>query len=79
MNKKQYALLVVCTILSGLVGGAVTSVLFVEKPVFAENTSHAEKVIEASEFHLIDKDEKSRGGLSITPDGMAAIYLTDEK
>jgi hypothetical protein len=78
MNKKQYALLVLLTILSGLAGGAVTSLILYGQPAFAQKTEEAEKIVEANGLRLLDKDGKLRGLLSLDSDGNPSFFLYDK-
>ncbi len=45
MNKKQCSLTVVLALFAGLVGGLVSSQLFVGRPVFAETARQDEQVV----------------------------------
>jgi hypothetical protein len=78
MNKKQYALLVLLTILSGLAGGAVTSLILFGQPVFAQKTEEAEKIVEANSLRLVDKDGKLRGLLALDSNGNPGFFLYDK-
>jgi len=63
MNKKEYSLMLVLALVAGLVGGVVSSQFFVGQPAFAEKDAKTEKVIEAEEFRLVDKDGRTRAFL----------------
>ena len=78
MNKKQYAFLVLLTILSGLAGGAVTSLILYGQPAFAQKTEEAEKIVESNGFRLVDKDGKLRSSLSLDSDGNPSFFLYDK-
>ena len=58
MNKKQFGLLLVLSLLSGLVGGMLTSQFFLGTPVLAEKKIGAQNVVIAEEFRLVDKEDK---------------------
>jgi hypothetical protein len=84
MNRKQYALLALLTILSGLAGGAATSLILSGQPVFAQKTDEAQKteeaqkIVEANGLRLVDKDGKVRGLLSVDSDGNPNFFLHDK-
>ena len=58
MNKKQFSLLLMLSLLAGLVGGMLTSQFFLGTPVLAEKKVGAQNVIVAEEFRLVDKEDK---------------------
>jgi len=58
MNRKQYCLTVLLSLVAGLIGGVVSTQFFISQPVFAEKTEQPTKVIVAEEFRLIDKNGK---------------------
>jgi hypothetical protein len=58
MNKKQFSLLLMLSLLSGLVGGMLTSQFFLGTPVLAEKKVGAQNVVIAEEFRLVDKEDK---------------------
>ena len=66
MDKKQYPLTVALSMLTGLVGGVVSSWLFVGTPVFAQRSGVAE-VIRAERFEVVDQDGKVRAVLDTIP------------
>ncbi|MDH3557452.1 MAG: hypothetical protein WBF55_08610 [Syntrophobacteria bacterium] len=57
MNKKQFSLLLMLSLLAGLVGGMLTSQFFLGTPVLAEKKVGAQNVIVAEEFRLVDKED----------------------
>lgn len=57
MRRSQYLLIVTLTVISGLVGGAASNWLFMERTVVAQEEKH-NKVIIAEEFRLVDEDGK---------------------
>ena len=65
MNKKQYSLMLVLALVTGLVGGVVSSQFLVGQAAFASKKEKPRKVIEAQEFRLVDKDGKTRAFLGI--------------
>jgi len=64
MDKKQYTLTVTLAVVAGLVGGVVSSWLFVGTPVFAQKTEVA-WVIKANRFTVVDEDGKERAALTL--------------
>jgi len=64
MNKKQYVLTVALAVVAGLLGGVVSSFLFMGTPVFAQKTEIPE-VIRAKSFEVVDKDGKRRAALGM--------------
>jgi hypothetical protein len=58
MNKKQFSLLLMLSLLAGLLGGMLTSQFFLGTPVLAEKKVGAQNVIVAEEFRLADKEGK---------------------
>jgi len=58
MNKKQFSLLLVLSLLAGLVGGILASQFFLGTPVLAEKKAGPARVIIAEEFRLVDKEGK---------------------
>lgn len=58
MNKKQFSLLLMLSLLAGLVGGMLTSQFFLGTPVLAEKKVGAQNVVVAEEFRLVDKEDK---------------------
>jgi len=57
MNKKQFSLLLMLSLLAGLVGGMLTSQFFLGTPVLAEKKVGAQNVVIAEEFRLVDKED----------------------
>lgn len=55
MNKDQYGLVFVLSLLAGLVGGILTSQFFWGTPVMAEKKVGPQNVVTAEEFRLVDK------------------------
>ena len=58
MNKKQFSLLLMLSLLAGLLGGMLTSQFFLGTPVLAEKKVGAQNIIVAEEFRLVDKEDK---------------------
>ena len=57
MKRSQYLFIVILTVVSGLVGGAASNWLFMERTLLAQEERH-DKVIVAEEFQLVDEDGK---------------------
>ncbi|MGH7273001.1 MAG: hypothetical protein ACREIQ_00890, partial [Nitrospiria bacterium] len=80
MSRKQYSLLLALAMLSGLVGGAVSSRFFIGEPVFAQRpapepvtfpqyiASKPAEVVRAHKFELVDRDGKTRASLELGPE-----------
>ena len=80
MSRKQYCLLLALAMLSGLVGGAVSSRFVMGEQVFAQRpapepvtfpqfiASKPAEVIRAHKFELVDRDGKTRASLELGPE-----------
>ena len=77
MDKKQYIMTVVLAVVAGLVGGVVSSWLFLGAPVFAQKTPQVAEVIRAERFWVVDQDEKLRAALSLVA-GEPSLFLYDK-
>jgi hypothetical protein len=77
MNQKQFAILIVVAMVTGLAGGSTSSWLLMGKPAFAQKTTPQVKVIRAEKFELVDKGGHEHGSLEIGPDGNPAFVLYD--
>ena len=71
MNKKHFALLVIVSVVSGLVGSAISTFLLMPQSVLAQESS--QKVIEAEEFRVVD----SKGIVRISLDEEGLDFLSD--
>jgi len=58
MNRRQFSLLLVLSLLAGLVGGILTSQFFLGTPVLAEKKAGPQRVVIAEEFRLVDNEGK---------------------
>ena len=58
MNRRQFSLLLVLSLLAGLVGGILTSQFFLATPVLAEKKTGPARVVIAEEFRLVDNEGK---------------------
>jgi len=82
MTKRFLILLVVLTIVSGLIGGAITGRIFIPKVAIAEKMTQS-KILTVEELRVVDKDGKllmklgtlvDREGLGITPESAKDPY-----
>jgi len=64
--KKRFALLLIVSIISGLIGGIASKFIFDEKSAIAQDSQ--ETFIQAQEFRLVSKDGKILSALAISPD-----------
>lgn len=78
MTRRQCGLMVVLALLGGLVGGLVSSQLFVGRPVFAETALQNEQVVVAREFRLVDRQGKTRAALKFSPSSGPSLAMIDE-
>ena len=78
MNKKQCSLMVVVALFAGLVGGIVSSQLFMGQPIFAQAARQDEQVVVAGEFGLVDKQGKTRAVLKFSPGTGPILAMIDE-
>lgn len=60
MNTKQYVLMLVLAMIAGLVGGVVSSWLFIGVPVFAQKIPRPAKTVRAEKFVVVNKDGQPR-------------------
>ncbi len=78
MGRKQCTLLVILALISGLIGGALSSKIFSMSQVFAEKLAQHQKVFVAEEFRLVDEKGRTRAILGFTPEiGQPALWLKD--
>ena len=77
MKKRQYLLIVVLTIVSGLVGGAVSNRLFVAKTVVAQGVPTDKEIVLAKGFILADDKGNVRATWGVTAEDEAEISFFD--
>ncbi len=77
MSKAQFRILMLLTVVSGLVGGALSDLLFRGLPARAAQTTTAPKVIEAQEFRLVDEAGNNRAALAFNVVGNPALFMYD--
>lgn len=79
MNRKQFAALVMVTVVSGFCGGAFSNVVFQGGGVDAQEVSQSKKIVTAEEFHLVTKEGKPRAALLLWNNQLPALTMADEK
>jgi hypothetical protein len=78
MNRRQYILLLASALIGGLIGGALSTRVFMGGQVFAQRSPQHQKILVAKEFHLIDVKEKTRAILGLKDqDGQPGLWLID--
>jgi hypothetical protein len=55
MNRKQYLLMLILALIGGVIGGALSSKVFIDTQVFAQD-KNKKRVIEAEEFRVVDRE-----------------------
>jgi hypothetical protein len=78
MTKKQYASIVLFTIVTGFIGGKLSNHMLIGESVFADNRTSHEKVIRSESFTLVDKNGEYRGELRVQKDGNPSFVLADK-
>ena len=70
---------ILCSIMSGILGGFVAAFLFGSVPGFAQpSVADLPKVLSAQEFRLMDDHGRVRAQLSFTDDGQPYLRFIDE-
>ena len=77
MDKRQYMLTVALAVVAGLVGGVVSSWLFMGAPVVTQKTPQVAEVVGAERFEVVDKDGKLRAALWLD-NGEPNLVLADK-
>ncbi len=77
MKRKQYLFLIAITVVAGLIGGAMSNLLFMARSAVAQNTKQHEKLVMAEGFRLVDKNGKERGCF-IMNEGEPILKFLDE-
>jgi uncharacterized protein YneF (UPF0154 family) len=72
MNRKQYILLLVIAIIGGVIGGALSSKVLINKKAFAKDKAKR-KIIEANEFRVMDEEGNIQAQLR---EGSFGAYLS---
>jgi len=77
MSKAQFRILMLLTVISGLVGGGLSDLLFRGLAARAAQATTAPKVIEAQEFRVVDGAGKPRAELGADSNGAPYLCLLD--
>jgi hypothetical protein len=75
LNKRQYALLVVLALFSGL-GGGMISTRFLQDPL--EKDKDHRNIIVAQEFHLVDEEGRQRWMLAVSKHGEPSLTFVNK-
>lgn len=75
MSKKQYCLLAILVVISGLIGGGLSNWLFLEKNAFATKTAQLENFITTEELRIVDKSGRERLTLGLNAEGETRIVM----
>lgn len=79
MNKRQFILMLALALIGGLIGGALSARVFIDKQAFAQKSPLHQKIIVAQEFRLVDEQEKTRAILGLTSRvGQPGLWLHDK-
>ncbi|WNM62235.1 hypothetical protein [Candidatus Nitrospira neomarina] len=78
MNTRQFGILVMTTLFAGVMGGALSNLVFVNTGVLAEETEQTKKVVTAEEFRLVTKDGQPRATLLLWNGELPALTLANE-
>jgi len=79
MSKKQYGILFLWVMVTGFVGGAVSSQLFTDGSVFAKKAPGYEKVVRAEKFELVNRDGRVIGMLGYWGDIGPGLFLNQKE
>jgi len=66
MKKGNYILILAVSVISGLIGGLISNQLFNTKDAYAQETKEPLAIVEAQEFHLVNKQGKVFAALAIS-------------
>ena len=78
MTSRQFRVLVVLTLVSGFVGGAVSNLLLRGTPAQAQAGAPVQDVVKAKRFDLVDDAGKPRASLGVMPGGAQGLLLFDD-
>ena len=78
MNKKEFGAVLIITMFAGLIGGFLSSHVFMGEPVIAQESTQSTKIVEAEEFRLVTKDGQPRATLLLWNGELPALTLADE-
>ena len=77
MNRKQYVLTVVLSMIAGMAGGVLVSQLFMGTPLFPRKTPLEVEVIRAEKFVVVDENGKMRAEFGMGDSG--ALFALFDK
>jgi hypothetical protein len=77
MTSRQFRVLMVLTVVSGLLGGAGSNLLLQGGPAVAQAGGAVQEVVRAKRFEVVDDQGKRRAALGLTADGSPAFWLYD--
>jgi hypothetical protein len=78
MNTRQFGIFVKTTLLAGVIGGALSNLVFMNTGVLAEESERTKKVVTGEEFRLVTKDGQPRATLLLWNGELPALTLADE-
>ena len=79
MNKTQFVMLVMVTVVSGFCGGVFSNVVLQDGGVIAQELRQSPKIVTAEEFRLVNKDGKPRATLLLWNGDLPALTMADEE
>ena len=77
MSRKLYVLMLVLSMIAGIIGGRLSSLMFMGEPALAQKVS-TRKIIEAQEFRIVDDTGKLRADFNLLGDGAVDLTLLDQ-
>ena len=78
MNRIQCTLVLTLALVGGLIGGALSTKVFIGKQAYAQESPQHQKIIVAKQFRLVDDQEKTRAILGLTSRvGQPGLWLID--
>lgn len=78
MKRGQCALIMTLALVGGLIGGALSTKVFMGKQAYAQKSPQHHKILVAKEFHLVDEQKKTRAILGLTSQvGQPGLWLID--
>ena len=78
-NRKQFGILITLALGAGFVGGVIGSFFFTGEMVFAQKAPFKVKILQATEFQLLDNSGKISGLFKTEDDGSATLEFLNEK